>query len=261
MAETVKLFWQPGCTSCLRTKEFLTRRGVAFESVNVHGNEAAWAELQRLGPRSVPVVSKGDRFVFAQVLDDVAKFLGLELNQHRLSPAELATRLDDVLAIAQAGVRQIPDAALGDKLPGRNRSYRELGHHIFRIPEAFLESVGGRPLAAEHVNQGPPEELQTAEQIAAYGAAVQRRWREWWAAATDRDGAREMATYYGVKPMHLVLERTCWHSTQHTRQLEMVLGILKLPIPRPLTPALLSTLMGIIGDFVPPSAAWRNAAQ
>jgi hypothetical protein len=26
-------------------------------------------------------------------------------------------------------------------------------------------------------------------------------------------------------------------------------------------PALLSTLMGIIGDFVPPSAAWRNAAQ
>ncbi|MCJ7838169.1 MAG: NrdH-redoxin, partial [Burkholderiales bacterium] len=29
------MFWQPGCTSCLRTKEFLTRQGVDYESINV----------------------------------------------------------------------------------------------------------------------------------------------------------------------------------------------------------------------------------
>ena len=242
MVETVKLFWQPGCTSCLRTKEFLTKRGVAFESINVHGNEAGWAELQRLGPRSVPVVSRGDRFVFAQVLDDVAKFLGIEVRQERLSPAELVRRLDDVLTAAQAGIRLLPDEALGRMLPGRNRTYRELGHHLFRIPEAFLDSVGGSPLAAEHVNLGPPDAMRTAADIADYGAGVQLRWRDWWRGESDRDGAREMQTYYGLKPMHLVLERTVWHSTQHTRQLEMVLGLLGIPVPRPLTPALLNGL-------------------
>ena len=46
VAEKVRVFWQPGCTSCLRTKEFLTRQGVDYESVNVHGNEAAMEELR-----------------------------------------------------------------------------------------------------------------------------------------------------------------------------------------------------------------------
>src|SRR5690606_4512263 len=31
----IKVYWAPGCSSCLRTKEFLTKRGIAFESVNV----------------------------------------------------------------------------------------------------------------------------------------------------------------------------------------------------------------------------------
>jgi glutaredoxin len=53
-AERVRVFWQPGCTSCLRTKEFLTRAGVDYESINVHGNAQAMAELAKLGARSVP---------------------------------------------------------------------------------------------------------------------------------------------------------------------------------------------------------------
>ena len=34
-------------------------------------------ELQRIGARSVPIVSKGDKFVFAQVIKDVVDFLEL----------------------------------------------------------------------------------------------------------------------------------------------------------------------------------------
>src|SRR5262249_46320093 len=48
-AERVRVFWQPGCTSCLRTKEFLTRNNVDYESINVHGNEAGMEELRKLG--------------------------------------------------------------------------------------------------------------------------------------------------------------------------------------------------------------------
>ena len=37
------LFWKPGCSSCLRTKEFLIKQGIEFESVN------AEAGLRALG--------------------------------------------------------------------------------------------------------------------------------------------------------------------------------------------------------------------
>ena len=37
-AERVRVYWQPGCTSCLRMKEFLTKNGVPFVSVNVLAN-------------------------------------------------------------------------------------------------------------------------------------------------------------------------------------------------------------------------------
>jgi glutaredoxin len=241
MEAAVKLFWQPGCTSCLRTKKFLIRRGVEFQSVNVHDDAGGWEELQRLGPRSVPVVSKGEHFVFAQVLDDVAKFLGLELKEERLAPEALAGRLDTILGIAEAGVCALPDAALERTLPGRNRSYRALGYHIFHIPEAFLDALDeGVPLVAERVNELPPDEMRTGADIAAHGATVRERFKSWW--ATGPDAARPMETYYGARPLHLVLERTAWHSTQHTRQLEMVLGIVGVPVPRPLTPDLLKGL-------------------
>ena len=52
-------------------------------------------ELRRLGARSVPVLSRGDDYVFAQNIGHVVKFLGLdEATGPALSPDELVTRLD-----------------------------------------------------------------------------------------------------------------------------------------------------------------------
>jgi glutaredoxin len=241
--ETVKLFWQPGCTSCLRTKEWMTKRGIPFKSVNVHDDEGGWDELAQLGPRTVPVVSRGDQFVFAQQLGVVAKFLGVELKEERLSPDELVQRLDAVLEAAEAGVRALPNDALEKILPGRNRSYRQLANHIFRIPDAFLEAVAaGENLAVESINRGPTDAMKTFDDVADYGAEVRRKVRAWWAKETDRNGQRIMDTYYGPTAMHLVFERTAWHSTQHTRQLEMVLGIVGKPVPKPLTPDMMKGL-------------------
>ena len=59
-AEPIKAYWQPGCTSCLRMKEFLTKHGVPFVSVNVLADKAALAELAELGIRSVPIVRRGN---------------------------------------------------------------------------------------------------------------------------------------------------------------------------------------------------------
>jgi glutaredoxin len=111
--ERIRVFWQPGCTSCLRTKEFLTRQGVPYESINVHGDEAAMEELRRLGARSVPVVARGGDFVYAQTLHDVVRFLDLQIRlADRLPPQALADKLDLVLSAAARYVRQIPEARL-----------------------------------------------------------------------------------------------------------------------------------------------------
>src|SRR5215472_10184100 len=89
--------------------------------------------LLRLGARSVPVVARGDRFVFAQVIGDVVAFLGLdEQKGPLLSPAELAARGDHVLETAVRLIRQMPDDRLQTQLPKRSRSWRALMHHVFQ---------------------------------------------------------------------------------------------------------------------------------
>ena len=41
----IKVYWQPGCSSCLRTKEFLTEHGVPFRSIDVLADPQAIADV------------------------------------------------------------------------------------------------------------------------------------------------------------------------------------------------------------------------
>jgi len=124
-----------------------------------------------------------------------------------------------VLSVAARCARQLPAHRLEDTLPGRNRTYRALAHHIFTIPEVFLEGLAGTPITDEALNRPPPDSLASAEAVAAYGEDVARRVATWWARDGARDRARMLETYFGTRPLHPVLERTAWHSAQHTRQL------------------------------------------
>ena len=192
--------------------------------------------LRGLGADSVPVVSKGDRFVYAQSIGDVADFLGLDAaSGPQLSPPELVEKLDMVLAAAQRFWRQIPDDALARKLPNRDRSYRVLAHHIFRIPEAFLEVMAGAPLSYEMLTSRPPDDMRTVAQVAAYGQDVRDRIRAWWLALEDVTGEQRVPTYYGEQPMREVLDRTTWHAAQHVRQTMMILEQLGITPDTPLT--------------------------
>ena len=61
---------------------------------------AGLAELRRIGARSVPVLSRGDEWVFAQNLGHVVKFLGLnEKTGPELTPDQLTAKTDAVLAL------------------------------------------------------------------------------------------------------------------------------------------------------------------
>ena len=195
------------------------------------------AELNRLGAKSVPVVSRGDKFVFAQVIRDVVDFLDLvDDTAPQLTPDELAGRFESILETAIRLVRQMPDDRLEDELPNRPRSWRVLMHHVFQIPTAFLnmEETGGT-LTYEDLVAAPPEDLATSADIAEFGRIVERRFQDWWTRAEGEDFSGDVPTYFGPTTRHEVLERTVWHSAQHVRQVASLLDQAGVTPDRPLS--------------------------
>lgn len=182
------------------------------------------ALLRSLGARSVPVVSKGNEFVFAQSIGDVSTFLGLDVDTRpQLSPDELVGKYEMILRAAARHTRQFADEQLGGKILDRDRTYRELTYHIFRIAEALLDTANGATLTVSYYADKPPSEMKTAVQIAEFGDGVRRRLADWWTAYPHKAGDRIVKTYFGDKPLHEVLERSTWHSGQHVRQIVMAL--------------------------------------
>jgi len=72
-AQALRVYWRPGCSSCVKVKEFLAQLGVEYESINVSATPAAMDELKELGVRTVPVVARGREYVFAQALSRTAQ--------------------------------------------------------------------------------------------------------------------------------------------------------------------------------------------
>jgi hypothetical protein len=196
---------------------------------------AGLAELRRLGARSVPVLSRGDAYVFAQNIGHVVKFLGLnEATGPVLSPAQLIARLELFMAAAERFIPQMPNERLAIEVPNRPRSYRVLGHHMFRIPEAFLEVVAGAALTYESLTVPPPDAMQSTADIVAYGSDVHHRLSTWWQTKADKSGQETVQTYYGPQLLHEYLERTTWHCGQHVRQWMMLLGMAGIEPDQPL---------------------------
>ena len=66
--------------------------------------------------------------------------------------------------------------------------------------------------------------MATKQDLLDYGASVRDRFAAWW----ERDGQttdfhQPGKVYYGEVSLHEVLERTGWHSGQHTRQIILLL--------------------------------------
>jgi uncharacterized damage-inducible protein DinB len=173
----------------------------------------------------VPVVSRGTDWVFAQMLKDVAAFLGVAYDTRpKLSPQELIDKLDLVMSAAQRFVAQIPEAKLDDNLRNRKRSIRALCYHIFRLEEAFLEVVeDGVYLTYDMLSPPIPPHIHSTADLVAYGRQVQQRLRHWWAGFADKSCAQEVNSYYGKQPLHNILERHTWHPAQHVRQVMLLL--------------------------------------
>ncbi len=238
---TFTVYWQPGCTSCLRTKEFLRAHGIEFESVNVREDPQAMQRLTALGARSVPVIARGDAFVYGQDLATVARFVGIEADLPRLDVPVLVSRLMALLDSAAALTTRLPPEAWQAKLPGRERTHLDLAYHVSQVVVGFLDAALGGRLTFEHFERRPPDHVATAADVAQLIRSVSQALAMWWGANQSRLPA-ETDTYYGRQPLHAVLERTTWHVAQHARQLQRLLELRGVE-PRPsLAPALLAGL-------------------
>jgi len=187
----------------------------------------ALARLEKFGVRTVPVLASGEQFIFCQNLEDVAEFVGVQGSGHTaLPPTALMTKWLTVLRAAQRYIIQLPNDRLAERaIDNRDRSLRLLGHHIFRIGEAFLETaIDGVEYRTNNANVPPADATcTTAQEIAAYGDGIAERLENWWSQLKDKSCQQPVQTFYGTPPMHQLFERSTWHSAQHTRQLIAVL--------------------------------------
>jgi hypothetical protein len=199
---------------------------VDFIAVDVLNDREGFERLLKLGVRKVPVVARGEQFVFGQNLEAVAEFVGLRGTGHTpLPPDVLIQKWINVLRAAQRYVQQIPVELMNDRaIENRDRTIRILSHHLFRIAEAFLESaVDGVEYGVGVADVIPQAGMcTTGDEIARYGDGVIERLHAW--GQNLPDSARQtVQTFYGPQSLHELLERSTWHSAQHARQLIYVL--------------------------------------
>ena len=209
---------------------------MTFEAVDVEAEPAALKALERLGIPLVPAVVVGDRAIHGWNPKAVAALVGVEyIEAERLSPGELARRLDTILAAAERAIRQVPAEHLGMASPGRDRSVRQLGYHIFRMSLAFRDAMQqGRYPEAWLLEEAPPE-IEDGPAIARYGRTVRGELAGWLARPGACGGV--VNTYYGPQSGHELLERTTWHAAQHVRQLYAFLDRMGVKPDEPLTEA------------------------
>lgn len=247
------VYWQPGCSSCLKVKELLRSNGVAFEQVNVREHPEAMARLQALGARSVPVVTEGERFTLGQDLDAVARFVGLDLQRTTLAPPVLVSKLMALLDIAAYYSHLLPADAATLQPAGRDRNHLDLAYHIPQVVIGFLDAALGGRLTFEHFERHVPAHITTGSDVAALTKSVAQSLAVWWAGNQQRLPAH-IDTYYGRQPLDAVLERTTWHVAQHVRQLEAVLTQQGVQDFRAVAPEVLEGLPL-------PDAVWNDEAE
>lgn len=232
------------------TKEFLSRRGIPFEALDVENDPAAAAALAALGYRTVPVVVRGAEAVVGWNPSRLAALLAVPFEERTAPPEELIRSLDLILEAALRAVRQVPDDRLTMRSPDRDRPLRQLAHHVFRVVDAGVDAdILGEFPANEWLAGGDVPAHTSAARIARYGEAVRAKFRSWFAEIDPAAFARPIEADVGPRTLAQVLERTRSHAAQHLRQLYEFLRWCGIEPDRPLGP---EDLRGI--DL--PEAVW-----
>ena len=214
---------------------------MAFEGFDVEAEPERRRDLEVFGIARVPATILGDRVVHGWNPKALAELVGARhAEREPLAPAELARRLDAVLAATQRAIRQIPREHLGMKAPGRDRSVHQLGFHVFRLSVAFVDTRERGHLSADVFDEMAPSGMVDGDDVARYGDTVRRKLAAYVARPDWCEGT--VSTYYGPQSTHDFMERTTWHAAQHLRQIYWFLDRMSVQADAPLTDADLAGL-------------------
>ncbi len=233
----VTTFWVPGCSSCLRMKEFLERNGVDFDAVNLAEHPDRYHQVQALG-LSAPAVVKGDRGVPGMDLVAIADLVGFDYEPPAILPApELVARFTGVNAALRRLTAQFPESGLDYRSPDRDRSMRELIAHAASAIQEFLHATEVDEYAygnthgddgaftARFALGGELGRSGTIDELVAYIDGTQVDFTTWWQDWGFEDPLdRVVSAPFGHVTLHEILERGVWHTAQHTRQLQYFLS-------------------------------------
>jgi len=209
---------------------------VKFEGFDVEAEPERLRDLEPFGVPRVPATIVGDRAVHGWNPKALAELVGARYAERiQLAPAELARRLDTVLVATQRAIRQVPREHLGMKAPGRDRSVRQLGFHVFRLSAAFVDTREEGHLSEHVFEEQAPAEMADGDDIARYGETVRRRLAAYCGRPGWCDGT--VSTYYGPQSAHDFMERTTWHAAQHLRQIYWFLDRMGVRADAPLADA------------------------
>ncbi len=207
-----------------------------FEGFDVEAEPERRRDLEPFGVARVPATIVGDRVVHGWNPKALAELVGARYAEHeQLAPAELARRLDTVLVATQRAIRQVPREHLGMKAPGRDRSVRQLGYHVFRLSVAFVDTREEGHLSEHVFDEQAPAEMADGDAVARYGETVRRRLVAYCARPGWCDGT--VSTYYGPQSAPDFMERTTWHAAQHLRQIYWFLDRMGVRADAPLADA------------------------
>ena len=79
MAKTVKVYSTPTCPYCIRAKEFLKEKGIAFEDIDVSADrEKAKEMIEKSGQMGVPVVDIDGKIIVGFDREKISRELGLQ---------------------------------------------------------------------------------------------------------------------------------------------------------------------------------------
>jgi glutaredoxin len=230
----IEVFWLPGCTSCLRMKEFVEKTGLPFEAVNLDANPERGEKL-RAQKVYAPAVCIGDRCVNGGSLTAVAELIGVDYAPPvMLEPAALAAKYRIVLAAACRYIAQMPSEGLQMKLPNRDRDFVGVASQSVSVMRSFLAAYNEDTHDLSFYST--PTHVRTVDDLLERGRETGQLFSEWW----ERDGIddpldRVVPTHWGHRTLHEIFEREVWHTAQHTRQLMLFLELRAIAPDSPLT--------------------------
>ncbi|WP_080735680.1 glutaredoxin domain-containing protein [Rhodococcoides fascians] len=241
----VEVYWMPGCTSCLRMKEFIEKAGVQYESINVDEEPERGKKLQKHN-LILPAACIGDRCVNGVDLGAVADLIGVEYEAPViLPPEELINRYRLISDSLIRYIKQMTPEVIDYYLPGRDRPMIFVASHAAYLARIFLTAYYDDKYDAMHTylihekinaKKSPDIALDLA-------AETRKMLDEWWEIdGVDDPMERVVETYWGHRTLHEVLEREVWHTTQHTRQVQYALEECGITPDGPITAAQLAGL-------------------